>query len=321
MKRITKQNLAALMLCALFLSAVAYVSADSAIGSVTVTDEIARIVDITFPLSAVPTTPESLDFRLEYGQGWHGGDQVWVHLFSAGATPDLSCSGEPSTLNDYDHYATVWFNSYNGGWEGSGVTWRSKQISNYRGPDKTTLPIEDNRDIPLGFDVTFDQLADATNPWTVWIQLRYKNPDPDLSDIKITETVEFDLADYLQVNIIQSTFDFGSIEQGQVMIPIANPTMGLLNISVTSNSEYRLQVSGTDPSGNGNSFSVGYIYQNAINDTASAVPLTGSAADIANLGLQAIGDHEHVLFLWITIPATAPTGTYTFTLTVTILSV
>ena len=292
------------------------VSADSALGSVQVTEEIPIIRDIVFPLSAAPESPEPLDFVVQYGQGLSMGDEVYIHLYSAAATPDLSCNGMPTTLSDFDHYAIMWTNAA-GSWDPSGWA-NSGKFSNFRAP--ASLPVTDGSDIPLGLDVTFDELADATNPWTIMIRLKYTKPDFESG--YVTETDQFDLAAYLQVNIEQSTFDFGSIEQGQIEIAISSPISGYLNITVTSNGAYRVQVSGTNPDdGEGNSFDVSNIVQNSVNDPASGLSLSGTAGDVANLGDLPIGTATHHLYLWISIPLDAPVGTYTFTLTVTIVAI
>ena len=120
---------------------------------------------------------------------------------------------------------------------------------------------------------------------------------------------------------MQSTFDFGLNEQGQIEIPISTPTSGYLNISLISNQAYLLQVYGSDPlHENGiDSFAVSNILQNSLPDVGSALVLTGTSADIANLGVKGIGTATWHLYLWIEIPFSAKTGVYTFLLTVTMI--
>lgn len=307
------KTLTAMIAIAILVTSVGYALADSSIGSVTVDPEIPVIKDIAFPSSAPPGVYSTLTFTLQMRTGLEAGSEVYVDMYSAGVVPDLPWSTEPpTTISLFNHYRIAWRNSLADTWPyiaPSGV-WAGYFTT-------PAAPVIDGTDVQFSIDVRFDELADATNPWTIRIAYKW-DAGPN-----IFETYAFDLADFLSLNIEQSTFNFGNIEQGQIEIPISDPTSGYLNLSLTSNSAYMIQLSGSDPlhSNTIDTFGVGNILQNSIDDIGSALALTGTAADLANLGPQPIGAYVHHLYLWISIPVTAPIGDYTFVLTVLLVAI
>lgn len=330
-----KKLILAIAVIAILVGTTAYVAADSATGNVTVTPEIPIIKDISFPVSAIPGSLNRLTFTLQYQSRIAGGEELWMDFYSSGATPDFMYSGTPvsTSISLFNHYRAMWTNKLSDPWLISGNYGPAGVFQN---PSTSPVPIiGDGSDIHFSLDVRFDELADATliiihfelslqNPWTIKFHLKYNDANDGL--VRTLDVFfEFDLAAFLGLNIEQSTFDFGDIEQGQGLIAISVPTQGFLDLSVQCSLAYMIQVSGTNPDdGSGNSFEVGNIYQNSVNDSSSAIPLTLIAADILNLGqhdLTPIGTWDYlILYLWIEIPIGTPLGTYTFSLTVTLVT-
>ena len=312
-----KKLLLTVALIAMLAGCVVYVAADSASGTVTVDPEKPIIKDISFPLIATPADWLTLTFTLQYQTGL-GQDDLYIDFYSALAEPNLVYGSIPSiTVNLFDHYRAKWINTPNDPWKISGTGYGPDGV--FQNPSTNPLPmVSDGTDIQFSLDVRFDELADATNPWTIKFHLKYG------SSQSIDAFYEFDLAAYLGLNIVESTFDFGNIEQGQVLIPISLPTQGYLSLAVQSNTAYMIQVYGSDPLFGAETFSVSNIWHNSINETSSAIPLSLESADVANLieqPLTPIGTEDYlVLYLWISIPIEAVLGTYTFTLTEILIS-
>lgn len=318
-----KKTMLALAMMAILLGGVAYVMADSSLGSVSVDPEVARVTNIAFPLSATPDSWLTLTFDFEYDSGIAGGDEIYVDFYSAGATPDLNYGGPSTTINEFNHYRAMWLNSPTG-WvlSGSGLGPTGVFANGQATP---APPVTDGSDIHFSLDVKIPALADATNPWTVMVHAKYTDAN-DLLTKHVEDSIQFDLAAWVGINIEQSTFDFGNVQQGMMMMPITVPTQGFLNLSVQSNQEYKLTVRGTTPDdGDSHSFDVSNIYANAINDTATAMSLGLSDADLVNFGthpLTPIGSTDALmLYLWITIPVGTFVATYTFTLTVSVVAI
>ena len=315
-KRITKTHVLALALCFMLAGVVVYASADQATGTIGVTDEVPVFKDISFPLTATPGQLNTLTFTLQYQQGLYEMDEVTVDLFSNMASPDLPIGQSiPTTIDEFDHYRVRWVNretpSPFAQMNPAGIF--SEMTCT---PDE---PITTGSNIDFSIGITIPQLADASNPWTIRFHLSY-GPDVDVTlDDYVIQTYEFDLGQYMGLNIVQSSFTLTG-GQGGLLIPISVPTQGFLDLVCSANDEYQLQVYGTDPTFGAESFSVINILQNSVNDTGSASPLSLTAANIANLGIQpitTIGEEDSfVLFLWVSIPVSAVVGTYTFTLTV-----
>lgn len=307
-----KIKLLLVLMSVLLLTGVGYAMADTSTGTVNVTPEIARISDVIFPESVDPNTWTTLSFVIEFGQGISGGDMVYVHLFKSGSNPDLPNSGIPTTLG-INHLCARWSNAIDGdNWEALGGS-----FTNFVQP--VTGPITDGSDIPLGLDVMFAKTVDIGD-WEMRILLNYYVKPPVDETRWLWDTTLFQMNGFMEVAINFATFDFGDIEQGQVEIPISTPLCGYLNLTVTSNVAYAVQVSGTDPTKDPDSFGVDNILANSLNDVGSAVPLTLILADLANLGSQAAGSAVvHRIYLWISIPISAPVGMYTFTLTVSVV--
>lgn len=281
--------------------------ADSSIGSVEVTPEMAKVTNIVFPESVDPDVYMTLSFMIEYGQGLHIGAEVYVHFFSSDITPDLPTSGTPMTLGD-NHLCAYWSNGVVG-WEALGG-----DITNFVGP---VGAVTDGSDIPLGLDAKFVKQV-LVGDWQMRILLKWQ--EPDFTPHYDWYTTLFQMQGYMELAINFATFDFGPAEQGSLEIPISTPLCGYLNMTITSNVEYLIQVLGTDPNQDGETFGVGNILANSVNDAGSAIPLSLILADLANLGSQPAGSAVvHRVYLWISIPVSASVGTYTFVLTVSVV--
>jgi len=306
-----RKKILVLVLMAVLLSGVGYVMADTSTGTVNVTPEVARISDVIFPESVDPNTWTNLSFVIEYGQGFEVGTEVFVHFFKSGTDPHLPTSGIPTTLNLESHLCAHWRNNYLG-WEilGSGA------FSNFVGPVDA---VTDGSPIPLGLDVKFMK-AVMVGDWELRILLKYYVPPPEDVTIYLWDTTLFTMNGFMELALNFATFDFLDAEQGSVLIPIRVPLCGYLNMTITSNVGYLIQVSGTDPNQDGETFEVENILANSLDDISSAVALSSFLADLANLGPQAAGSAVvHRIYLWISVPVSAPVGTYTFTLTVSVV--
>lgn len=153
-----KSKILAVMTLVFLLGGVGYALADnSSQGTVEVIPEIPKIKGITFPASAAPNTPETLSFVIEYQSGLYegNGNEMWVHFYSNNANPDLTCAGTPSTVDPFDHYYWKWTNKL----DGCIVSEPYGFLSNFICPPS---PVIDGSDIPLGLDIKFSELADAS---------------------------------------------------------------------------------------------------------------------------------------------------------------
>lgn len=309
--KLKKAILAFAVLC--LLGATSAVVADTAIGTVNVVPEVPKIKDFSFPSDVDPESVTPLLFTLEYLEGLESGDSVWVHLWRDGFAADLDYVDAPSTGDLNSHYWARWMNIIGGGWWDYST---SSRINNVVGPDGIDMPVIDGSDIPLGFDIKFYGLAEY-GLWHLRVGLLYA------SETLVAEhSMDFDMNARLAVDILESTFDFGEVQKNNlVQIPIVNPTEGYLTIVVLSNVGYLLQLSGTDPdNGLGDSFLVGNIVQNSVDDDVGAVPLTGILAGLNGMEAQPSGEGTFYCYLWISVPL-VPVGTYTFTLTFLVVAI
>lgn len=133
-----------------------------------------------------------------------------------------------------------------------------------------------------------------------------------------TKNSTFTLNPYMSVNIAESSFSFGTVQQGQENISIQVPSSGYLSVSIATNFMGKLQASGTDPIKGTDTFSVHNVRIGDTNVVGSAKSLQTYLADIN--GVIYDGYSTTQIYLWINVPSGVPLGTYTFILTLILVA-
>lgn len=152
-----------------------------------------------------------------------------------------------------------------------------------------------------------------TGTWNVKMIVQEENMD--------TDTIEgtFIMNSYMNLEVQESSFSFGDVQQGMMQISISDPTNGYLTIDISCNMDTKIQVSGTDPTKGVDSFAVSNILVYDADDVVSASLLSNSLTDLN--GVVYNGMQTAHIYLWINVPASAPIGVYTFTFTIVITAV
>jgi len=127
---------------------------------------------------------------------------------------------------------------------------------------------------------------------------------------------EFTLNFYMEITVNDSTHGWTGLTPGDIDVLLTNPSDGDIDITVSSNAPFNIQVKGSGDlsDGNGHIIPLSNIKVHA-SDLASATSLTTTYQNIPGLTSQARGVGLSKSFkLWITVPNNLPPGNYTYTL-------
>jgi len=138
-------------------------------------------------------------------------------------------------------------------------------------------------------------------------------------DVTVTATV----AGYVSATFNFNTVNFGTLDPGTSDNPAPNQDTGVYNVTVDANADYKIEVSGTEFTGQGSG--VTFPPENLKIDTADSptgLNLTEAASVPTSPGTQLVDIHPadvttNYYGFWLTIPSGQLADTYTSTVTIT----
>ena len=156
--------------------------------------------------------------------------------------------------------------------------------------------------------------ANYTALTTAW-KIKTIAYDSDTSDSN--QQLFFGVNFFVELTVDDSSHAWSSLNPGDADILIDTPADGKIDVTVTANAQFDLQVKGSgDLAKTGGGTPIGLGNVTIHEDTlGSSVSLTESYADIGGLtGLSSGESQAHSLKLWIDVPSGTEHGTYTYAL-------
>jgi len=169
---------------------------------------------------------------------------------------------------------------------------------------------------PLGYGIEVAEPSQTGNVTTDYMLLRaYADNEPDYQ-IGSEENVTISLS----VTFNYNSVNFGNLNHNTTDNPAPNQLSGVYNVTVSSPTNYKVEVNGTDFSDGTFSFSVSNLKMNT-NSTSSnlnvnnAITLSGTPQVIETNIPSSVVTHYHGY--WLTIPSGQYASTYSNTITIT----
>jgi len=151
----------------------------------------------------------------------------------------------------------------------------------------------------------------TTASWTIKIIVTDDSSASD-SDSSLTFGVNF----YSELIVNDASHGWSGLTPGASNVALTSPADGDIDITVTSNAAFNVQVKGSGDLSDGQGHTIPLSNIKVHKDTlGSAVSLTTSYQNVGGLTSLPAGENQAYSFmLWITVPNPCPAGTYTYTL-------
>src|SRR5271157_3229873 len=142
----------------------------------------------------------------------------------------------------------------------------------------------------------------------------------DSNGVSADSELAFGVSFYSEINVIDSTHSFGSLNPGDANVPVIDQP---LNISVLANNYYTVQAKSANASLTGplgHTIPVGSVAVDGADNVSEAASLTTNYTDVNRLEdltpptLEASPIVNENPYLWISVPNPQYPGTYTYTL-------
>ena len=121
---------------------------------------------------------------------------------------------------------------------------------------------------------------------------------------------------YSELTVNDASHGWSGLNPGDTNVALTSPADGDIDVTVTANAAFNIQVKGSGDLSDGNGHTIPLsnikVHKNTL---ASATSLTTSYQNVGGLTNLAAGENQAYSFmLWITVPNPCPDGTYTYTL-------